>query len=273
MDGFNVIAAGLGAVVGLVLGLSGAGGGIIAVPLLVFTLNLPMQTAAPVGLIAVGLAAGLGALLGLREGLVRYRAAALVGACGIATAPLGIGLAQRLPNAPLLLAFSLLLLYTAGRMLRQSRLAATLADNGGPLRPCRIDPARGRFLWTPPCARALAATGLLSGLLSGLLGVGGGFVIVPALTRYTDLAARSVLATSLAVIALVALGGIGAAAVQGTVAWGLAIPFAGGAALGLLVAHRLGAGVAGARLQQGFALLCVVVAALLLARGLAAWGR
>ena len=62
-----LLAAMLGSLVGLVLGLTGAGGGILAVPLLVFGLNLPMNMAAPVGLIAVGLAAGIGAALGLRE--------------------------------------------------------------------------------------------------------------------------------------------------------------------------------------------------------------
>lgn len=270
----DATAAALGAVVGLLLGLSGAGGGIIAVPLLVFGLDLPMRTAAPVGLLAIGLAAGLGALLGLRDGIVRYRAAALIGACGMLVAPLGVWLAQRLPNAPLLLAFSLLLLYAAWRMGRHARcegkkgVAVTARAQ-----PCRIDPAVGRFLWTPPCARALAATGLSSGLLSGLLGVGGGFVIVPALTAYTDLAARSVLATSLAVIALVALGGVAAAAVQGTVMWAIALPFAAGAVAGLFAARLLAARLAGARLQQGFALVCGLVALLLAARGLGWLGR
>ena len=68
---FSPLALAYGAAVGLVLALTGAGGGIIAVPLLVFGLDLPMRQAAPVGLLAVGLAAAVGAILGLREGLVR----------------------------------------------------------------------------------------------------------------------------------------------------------------------------------------------------------
>lgn len=262
-----LVATSLGLLVGLVLGLSGAGGGIIAVPLLIFGLDLPMNMAAPVGLIAVGLAAAIGAVLGLREGVVRYRAAALIGVCGMALAPFGVYLAQRIPNPPLLLAFSLILFYTAWRTLRQS----TAPDSGDAFtrrQPCKIDPVAGRFLWTLPCARALAATGMLSGVLSGLLGVGGGFVIVPALTRYTDLVARSVLATSLAVITLVAIGGISAAAFQGTVAWAIALPFSAGAVLGLLAARLIAARLAGARLQQSFALVCGLVGLLLFARGL-----
>ncbi|WP_043114894.1 sulfite exporter TauE/SafE family protein, partial [Pseudacidovorax intermedius] len=92
----------MGAAVGLVLALSGAGGGILAVPLLVFGLHLSMVQAAPVGLIAVGLASALGAVLALREGKVRYRAAVIIGVTGMAFAPLGVMLAHRLPNAPLM---------------------------------------------------------------------------------------------------------------------------------------------------------------------------
>jgi uncharacterized membrane protein YfcA len=74
----------LGSVIGLVLAVTGAGAGVLAVPLLVFVLHLPLQQAAPVALAAVGMASAVGAVLGLREGIVRYRAAALIGAMGIA---------------------------------------------------------------------------------------------------------------------------------------------------------------------------------------------
>jgi len=263
-------AALLGAIVGLVLALSGAGGGIIAVPLLVFGLHLPMVEAAPVGLIAVGLAATLGAALGLREGIVRYRAAALIGGLGMLAAPLGVWLAQRIPNAPLLIAFALLLAYTGLRSWRRGRpqageQAASPAARSAP--PCHVDPAVGRLHWTAPCARALAGTGLLSGMLSGLLGVGGGFVIVPALGRHTDLDPRSILATSLAVIALVSVGGILAAAAHGRIAWSIALPFAAGAVIALLAGRHIAQRVQGRRLQQVFALVCFAVALLMLARG------
>ncbi|MGK9867820.1 sulfite exporter TauE/SafE family protein, partial [Salmonella enterica subsp. enterica] len=66
----QLIGAGLGAIIGAVLALTGAGGGILAVPLLVFGLGLSMVEAAPIGLLAVGLAAGVGAVLGLRKGVV-----------------------------------------------------------------------------------------------------------------------------------------------------------------------------------------------------------
>jgi uncharacterized membrane protein YfcA len=258
----------LGAIVGLILALTGAGGGILAVPLLVFALDLPMQAAAPVGLLAVGLAAAVGALLGLHEGKVRYRAAALIGVAGMALAPVGVWVGRRVPNAPLLCGFALVLAYVAWRMLRQStRRAGAGTDTRPPRQPsCVVNPASGRLLWTAPCAGALAATGIVSGLLTGLFGVGGGFVIVPSLTRNTDLDALSITGTSLAVIALVSVSGVVAATWSGTMAWSVALPFGAGAVAALLIGRRLARHVAGARLQQGFAALSAAVSVLLLLR-------
>lgn len=266
---FGFLALGLGAIVGLILALAGAGGGILAVPLLVFGLHLSIVQAAPVGLIAVGTASALGALLGLREGLVRYRAAALIGITGMLLAPVGVRLAGLVPNQPLMVAFSVVLAWVAWRMFHQAH-GGEAAANSHPARTlhCVLNPAQGRLVWTLPCALALAATGALSGVLSGLLGVGGGFVIVPSLRRHTNLAVRSVFATSLAVIALVSVGGVGAAAWQGAISWHIALPFAAGATIALLAGRRIAARLAGARLQQGFAATTAVVAVLLLARGL-----
>ena len=260
----SMVGFGLGAVVGLILALTGAGGGILAVPLLVFGLHLSIAQAAPVGLIAVGLASALGAMLGLREGIVRYRAALLIGLAGMAIAPLGVRLAHAIPNAPLALAFSVVLAWVGLRMLRQSRQGAVAADRELPA--CVVDAGTGRLSWTAPCARALAGTGIASGLLSGLLGVGGGFVIVPALTRFSDLNPRSILATSLAVISLVSVGGVLGASAQGAIAWPVAVPFALGAVLALAMGRRVATRIAGARLQQAFAIACWCVAALLVAR-------
>lgn len=257
-----VLAAALGAFIGLVLALTGAGGGVLAIPLLVFGLHLPVQQAAPIGLVAVGLAAALGAALGLSEGIVRYRAAALIGLAGMCVAPLGVAAAQRLPNRPLLAAFAAVLIYTALRMLRRTADVARDSE----LSPCRIEDGESRLRWTKRCARALLGTGLASGFLSGLLGVGGGFVIVPALTRHTNLSMRGIQATSLAVIALVSISGVTAAALNGSVPWSIGLPFAAGAAVGLLFgrqfAHRLDAKV----LQSAFAWFALLVGLLMLAR-------
>jgi uncharacterized protein len=263
----------LGALVGLLLALTGAGGGILAVPLLVFALHLDLAEAAPIGLLAVGLAAAMSASMGLRDGIVRYRAAMLMGGLAMAFAPLGVAAAQRVPNTPLMIAFAGVLVLSARRMWQRARDALRppldAPDACEPL-PCVLDARDGRLVWTRPCAQALAFTGVLAGLLSGLLGVGGGFVIVPALARFTELSARSIVATSLAVIALASIGGVGAAAWKGAIAWDIALPFAIGSVFASLLARAIAARVAGPRLQQGFAIVSLGVAVLLLARAVGA---
>lgn len=261
----DATALALGGAVGMILGLSGAGGGVLAVPLLVFGLHLNLMQAAPVGLIAVGVSSALGAVLGLRLGLVRYRAAALIGAVGMMAAPVGLYLAQRTPNGPLTAAFAFVLAFVAWRAFNQAGRGDDVPHRR---HPCVLNAAEGRLVWTRPCAWALACTGAVSGMLSGLLGVGGGFVIVPALNRFTDVPMRGIVATSLAVIAMVSVGGVSAAAVQGFVDWGIALPFTLGACVGLLAGRRVAARWAGAHVQQAFAATCAAVSVLLLARGL-----
>ncbi|RMN07282.1 hypothetical protein ALP26_00484 [Pseudomonas savastanoi pv. glycinea] len=97
-----------------------------------------------------------------------------------------------------------------------------------------------------------------------LLGVGGGFVIIPALTRYSDLSMKSVVATSLAVIALVSTGSVITASLSGVMHWTVGAPFALGAVIGLIAGRQDARYLVGPRLQQLFA-LCGIVAAFMLA--------
>ncbi|MDQ1811692.1 sulfite exporter TauE/SafE family protein [Massilia sp. CCM 9210] len=258
----------LGFTVGIVLALTGAGGGILAVPLLVFGAGLSMAEAGPIGLLAVALAASLGAVMGLRSGTVRYKAALLVAAAGVVCSPLGLWLAQRMPNRPLTAVFAVVLMYVAVRAWQRSHCAGGTAPPRRAPPPCRLDLARGKLNWTAPCARALCWSGVAAGGLSGLLGVGGGFVMVPALQRFTDLGTQSVMATSLAVIALVSMSGVAASAASGHLQWAIALPFALGALAGMGGGRLVAARLPGARLQQGFALVSALVALALLIRAL-----
>jgi uncharacterized membrane protein YfcA len=259
----------LGYTVGIILALTGAGGGILAVPLLVFGAGLSMAQAGPIGLLAVALAAALGAVMGLKQGTVRYKAALLIAGAGILCSPLGLWLAQRTPNRPLSMVFAAVLLYVAWRVYQ--RATAASSNTGGTTQaapPCRLDIQRGKLNWTAPCARALAMSGLLAGGLSGLLGVGGGFVMVPALQRYTDLNTQSILSTSLAVIALVSFSGVAASAATGHLQWAIALPFSAGALVGMTSGRLLAARLAGPVLQQAFALVSAGVAVALFIRAL-----
>ncbi len=126
--------------------------------------------------------------------------------------------------------------------------------------PCRMDEIGERLVWNIPCFRALAFSGTMAGFLSGLLGVGGGFVIVPTLKKVTNLNTSSILATSLAIIALVSLAGVVSAIFIGTLKWSIVFPFCGGTIAGMLVSRLFADRFAEHRLQQSFAILAISVA-------------
>lgn len=225
----------LGAIVGVVMGLTGAGGGILAVPLLVFGLNLTITEAGPIGLLAVGLSSAMGALIGLKSKIVRYKAVFLVASSGILMAPLGAWLAHRLDAKLIGILFAFVLIWVAYKTFKEIAPLSDELKSAIVAPPCIRNNLNGRFIWTSRCAGILSFSGGIAGVLSGLLGVGGGFVMVPVLQRYTDLTAQSVVATSLAVISLVSLTSIAASITAGEFNVAIAFPFAAGSVVGISV--------------------------------------
>ncbi|WP_047243018.1 sulfite exporter TauE/SafE family protein [Chromobacterium subtsugae] len=257
----------LGALVGAVLGLTGAGGGILAVPALMAAQGWSLPQAAPVALLAVAAGAALGAYEGWRRQLVRYRAAAWMAASGVPFAAAGASVAHLLPAPLLSTLFALAMLIVAARSWRTAGGAAT---RDGRAAPCRLDPETGRLRWSPAAAAALAGVGAVTGFLTGLLGVGGGFVIVPALRRLSDLSMHAIVATSLLAIALVGCGGVLAALWHGTRVPALpSAVFVLAAMGGMLLGRRLIRRLSPPQVLRGFAALTVAVAAVVLWR---AWG-
>src|SRR5688572_16188256 len=114
----------LGLVIGLIMALTGAGGGVLAVPLLVFGAGLAVSQAGPVALLAVGAAAAAGATAGLRAGIVRYRAALVMASGGVLLAPFGVWLGHRLDERVLNLLFAGVLLWVAYRSIRPATESA-----------------------------------------------------------------------------------------------------------------------------------------------------
>lgn len=269
MDASQLISIALGGVVGFLLSLTGAGGAILSVPLLGFGLHLTVPQAGPIGLLAVCLASAIGGLLGLRAGILRYRAASFIALFGLILSPLGIWLAQRIPNQPLSIGFASILMIVATRLLIAAyrEMQGTRKKTLRPP-PCQLNQSIGKLIWTVPCARSLAFAGALAGFFSGLLGVGGGFIIVPSLKRFTDLPVQSIVATSLGVLTIVSFGNVAIASLTGNMLWPIALPFASGALAGMLCGQRISKRISGPRLQQFFAIFSLCVACTMMIQAL-----
>ena len=175
-----LISALLGIAIGTIMGLTGAGGGIFAVPALVMVLGIEQSSAGSIALLAVGAAAALGAFQGLRQGIVRYKAALLLATVGSASAPLGLYFSKLLSPQWLSLIFAAIMLLVATRMFLSAKKGAN--DNANVEiqitgKVCNVSPDTGRFQWNIRTFSALSLVGLIAGLFTGMLGVGGGFII------------------------------------------------------------------------------------------------
>ncbi|MFZ6654348.1 sulfite exporter TauE/SafE family protein [Undibacterium sp. TJN19] len=261
----QLLTALIGAVVGLVMGLTGAGGGILAVPALVYTHGWSMQQAMPVALLAVTSAALIGALEGLRRKLVRYRAAILMALSGSLPTVLGVHIAHRLSQQWLMLVFALILLFVATRLILQLRSPECNDAKRAAL--ARINDSTGRFEWSLKTGAVIASIGGISGFMTGLLGVGGGFVIVPMLRHYTNASMHTAVATSLLVISLVGAMGVGSAVWNGaSLPLVLSAVFVATTIGGMLMARRIAARLPARQVQMIFAGLLLCVAASLVLR-------
>lgn len=257
-----LIATGLGVLIGLTLALTGAGGGILAVPALTLGLGWSMTHAAPVALLTVAVAAAIGMVAGLKKGLVRFRAAILISTVGLIAAPFGHRLAHVLPERALAGMFACVMLVVAIRLYRRSA-GHTSGRIAHPT--CLVNESTGRIHWNPASFIKLSLIGLMSGIATGLLGVGGGFIVVPALLRCSNIAMNGIVATSLMVIALVSSGAVVSAFTMGYLDLSAAaLLFTGGAAAGMLLGRQFAEKIPARWLQRTFAILVVAVAMLLL---------
>jgi uncharacterized membrane protein YfcA len=265
-----------GLVVGFSLGLTGGGGSIFAVPLLVYGLGTDPRVAVGVSLAAVGATALFGMLQRLRAGEVEVRIGLLFSAGGMLGAPAGSWLGGRIPPAVLLVLFAGLMVLVAARMWRKAtrspaEASAIRADTGAPGREergpaCRRDPS-GRLRMSSRCAGLLAVVGVGTGVLSGVFGVGGGFVIVPALVFFSGMGIHRAVATSLLAISLISASGVASYLAAGRpLPLGVTGLFVLGGVGGMWLGTRLGRRLSGPRLQKIFAVAMVLVAAYIVAR-------
>jgi uncharacterized membrane protein YfcA len=232
----------LGAVaIGLALGLTGAGGSILTLPVLVFLAGIPPQQAVGLSLLIVGLAALAGALQRAKAGELHLKAAGMFVISGMLGAVVGAQFTHLVAPATLLLSFASLMILVGIKMLAPRK--------GGP------QPA-------PECRplRCLLAGGGV-GILTGFLGVGGGFLLLPALVKFARLPIRSAAGTSLAIIAANSAAGFVSHLGKTPTPWLLAGVFALIAVAGVLAGGKMASHVPEKILRRGFALLVLITAA------------
>ena len=280
-----------GALVGFALGLTGGGWSLLAVPLLVYGLSMAPREAFGVSLAAVGATALAGVIPRIRAGQVEIGTGVLFAIAGMLGAPLGTWIAGMIPETVLLMMFSVLMLLVAWTLWRKSNngqsgvapettgcQTSDSQTSNGEAADCQTGngeatcqrTADGRLRLTSRCAVLLAIVGLTAGFLSGMFGVGGGFIIVPALVLFSGMPIHKAVATSLLVIVLVSISGVGS-----HVAAGREIPLdvtglfvvggVAGMSLGRVVSERLPAAV----LQKVFAGGIVAVAVFIVGKTIA----
>ncbi len=252
-----------GALVGAALGLTGGGGSLFAVPLLVLLLGMPLAQAVPVSLLVVAATAAIGAVEAVNRGLVHWRPVLIMAGAGALLTPTGLWLGNQLLPELRLGAFMVLAGLLSLHMWRGARagedarvVRAYLAGEGG--QPaCRYSSA-GELRFTPRCATALGAAGALTGTLSGLFGVGGGFLIVPVLRFVTRMSMQQAVAGSLVIISIIGGSGCLSAAPALRETGALALWFGLGSATGMLGGRAVAARLAGPTLQRTFAAALLV---------------
>ncbi len=241
----------LSAGIGLSLGLIGGGGSIITVPLLVYVLGVEAHAAMGMSLGVVGATSLAGAALHYGQGAVRLRTGLIFAAAGMLGAYFGTRLTYMLSDAALLLTFAALMIVVAVRMLTSAPREGGDAHRAAPL-------------------AAILAAGASVGVLTGFLGVGGGFLIVPALVFFGGLGMKEAVGTSLLVITLNCVAGLAGHLQRGAFDLRLAALVTLFAVAGVAVGSRIAHRASPHRLRQWFAWFVLAVAALLIVKNLPA---
>ncbi len=231
--------------IGLLLGLLGGGGSILTVPVLIYLAGQDPPSAIAASLFVVAVTSAVALIPHARAGRVRWRTGLVFGAAGLAGAYAGGRLAAHVPATMLLAGFGMLLAAAAIVMIRSCR------------RPLRANPHRGR-------QPVLIALGVTVGLITGMVGAGGGFVIVPVLVLLVGLPMATAVGTSLLVITVQAGAGLAGHLQHATINWPLAVAVTALAMAGSLAGARLAGRIPAQLLRTGFGWFLTAMATLVL---------
>jgi len=236
----------LAVLVGVTLGLLGGGGSILTVPLLAYVAGMDAKQAIATSLLVVGVTSAVGAVSHARAGRVQWRTGLVFGAAGMAGAYAGGLLARFIPGTVLLIGFAVLMIATAVAMLRGRRSAGT-SD-----RPHSM------------AVRKIMLEGLVVGLVTGLIGAGGGFLIVPALALLGGLTMPVAVGTSLMVIAMNSFTGFAGYLASVQIDWAVAGAVTAAALVGGLIGARLTAMVNPDALRKAFGWFVLAMSSVIL---------
>lgn len=263
----------IGVLIGLALGLTGAGGSVFAVPLLILFANLSVSEAVGISLGAVTVSTVYGSLRNVVKrksaATVMWKPGVILAGVGVITAPLGKLLGIHIHELWLLSGFSLLAAIIAVRMwlgARKNPNAAIIVRAGNfthtpsPDLLCSLS-TTGQFELRPRCIGGLIIGGAIVGLLSGLFGVGGGFLIVPLLLALSAVTMAQAVSTSLVIIALISGSGfISHLVLSDQQNWQLLGLVVAGGVTGMIIGQAISHKIANALLQKIFAVSLLIVA-------------
>ena len=241
----------LAILIGLSLGLLGGGGSILTVPILVYALGLETHVAIATSLLVVGATSVAALIPHARAGRVRWKTGLLFGSMSMVGAFAAGRVAQYIPGVILLLAFGAMMVVTAVAMMRKGKKP-----------PAQVEPGAERS------HLKIVVEGLLVGAVTGLVGAGGGFLVVPALVLLGGLEMREAVGTSLLVIAMKSAAAFAGHATAVEIDYGLAGMVTGAAIAGSFVGAAAAQKVPQDVLRRGFAWFVVVMAVFLLAQEL-----
>lgn len=250
MTVFGVV---LALTVGVVLGLLGGGGSILAVPIFLYVFSIPPKPAIAMSLVVVGMSAFIGFLTHWRQGTVKVRIAAAFGALAMMGAFAGARVARFIPASVQLSLFAIFAFTAAVMMLRDSMRRQQPSTTAAA--PIRFTTGLG-----------VQAVGV--GVLTALIGAGGGFLIVPALVLVANVPVKEAVGSSLLIIAMNATSGVAGYVGQVAFDWRLVAWFTSIASIGAIAGTRLVRRLPAARIKQAFAIMILVLGTYLVIRQL-----
>jgi uncharacterized protein len=242
------LTVGLAVFVGIALGLLGGGGSILTVPLLAYVAGMDAKQAIATSLLVVGVTSAIGAVSHARAGHVQWRTGLIFGGAGMAGAYAGGLLARFIPGTILLIGFAVMMIATAIAMLRGRK---NIVASGGQHRMPVIK---------------IIAEGLVVGLVTGLVGAGGGFLVVPALALLGGLPMPVAVGTSLIVIAMKSFAGLGGYLSSVQINWAVALAVTAAAVTGALIGARLTSMVNPEALRKAFGWFVLAMSSVILAQ-------